>query len=318
MAITRLTDLGIKALMKAPRTGEEEIPDGTVQGLFLRISPTGAATWTQVYRVLGEGGTNRHGKPLLGKRHRVTVGQTVGEAIVAGRYPECSIESARAEASANLALAKRGVNPKDKLRAAATAGTLTIEALSKVYLDECVRSRELDSLALYENGFEIHINPQVGSVLAELATREDARKVMNEARKKRPNPSGRRGSTIGGIEAARTAIRVLRSMFSWAITEKKLKRQDNPCSTMANNLPKAKRGEVVLSVAEARIVYQAARECGYPFGTYTQQLLLSAHRKAEWAEAEKSEVDLKEALFVVSADKYKSDHVHVMPLVPKP
>jgi integrase len=119
------------------------------------------------------------------------------------------------------------------------------------------------------------------------------------------------------VEAARTAVRVLRHMYSWAIDEEKLKRQDNPCRKIAKNLPKAKRGEVVLSLREARVVWQAAKDCGYPFGTHAQQMMLSGCRMAEWAEVEARKVDLEEALLVVSADDYKTDHVHVIPLVPQ-
>lgn len=311
-AYPRLTDLGIKALLKQTRCDEEERPDGTVPGLYLRLSPTGTATWTQIIRVAGEGGTDARGRALLGKRHRLAV-----QVNQLSHYPAVTLEAARAQANINRDLAKRGINPKDAIRAAATAGTLTVEAMSKVFMDEYVKSRELDSAALYQGAFDVHINPQVGEVLAELLTREDARKVMNAARLKRPNPTGRRGSTIGGVEAARTAVRVLRHMFSWALDEEKLKRKDNPCRKLAKNLPKAKQGETFLTLEEARIVYEAAKDCGYPFGCHAQQMLLSATRQVEWAEVKDSQVDMKEALLVISADDYKSDHVHVVPLVPQ-
>jgi integrase len=310
MASTRLTDLSIRTLLKQERAEELEVPDGTVQGLFLRLSPAGGATWTQILRVVGEGGVNEHGKPLLGKRHRLSV-------MVAGAsdYPAVSIEAARSVANGNRVLAKKGVNLKDGLRAAATAGTLTVREFSALYMREYVQSRELDCADLYQGAFDVHINPQIGDVLCELLSREDVRKVMNAARIKRPHPEGRPGAQIGGIEAARTAVRVLRGMMSWGIEEEKLKRRENPCRKMVKNLPKAKKGEVRLTLSEARIVFRAAGDCGYPFGTHAQAMLLSACRKVEWTQVKQSDVDLKEALMVISADDYKSDHVHVVPLV---
>jgi hypothetical protein len=51
---------------------------------------------------------------------------------------------------------------------------------------------------------------------------------MEGARVKRKRETGKRGGPIGGVEAARTTMGVLRHMYAWAIDEGKLKRQDNP------------------------------------------------------------------------------------------
>ena len=110
---------------------------------------------------------------------------------------------------------------------------------------------------------------------------------------------------------------VLRQMYSWAIDESVLKRKDNPASRMQKNLPKQKRGETVLTLREARIVWQAAGDCGHPFGTHAQLMLLNGCRLDEVASAQESQIDLEEALHVIPADNYKSDHVHVVPLVPQ-
>jgi len=45
----------------------EEVADGSVPGLTVRLFPGGGANWALIVRVKGEGGVNRHGKPLLGK-----------------------------------------------------------------------------------------------------------------------------------------------------------------------------------------------------------------------------------------------------------
>ncbi len=110
---------------------------------------------------------------------------------------------------------------------------------------------------------------------------------------------------------------VLRHMYSWAIEERKIKRTDNPASKITKNLPRKKEGEVVLTLSEARIVWQAAKDCGYPFGTQAQLQLLTSLRLDNWASAKGEWIDLNEALAVIPADSYKSDHVHVLPLVPQ-
>lgn len=303
----RLTDAAIRAALKTARTEEEELPDGAVPGLSLRLYATGAAYWTHIFRVLGEGGVNKFGKALLGKRYRLGLGP----------YPEVSLESARTKASFYNEQARKGINPKLALEANATAGGVTVEALSRMFMEEYVQSRGLDSAALYENAFKVHIVRTIGNELAELLSRDGARKLMNAARIKRDRPGCQRGGQIGGVEASRTAMRVLRHMFSWAIEEGKLKRRDNPCSNITKHLPKGKQGEVVLSLKEARTVWQAAKECGYPFGSHAQLMLLTGCRLDEWASAQKSWIDLDEALMVVPAANYKSDRVHVIPLVPQ-
>jgi integrase len=121
----------------------------------------------------------------------------------------------------------------------------------------------------------------------------------------------------GGVEAARTTISVSRQMYSWAIDERVLKRQDNPASRIQKNLPKKKTGNTVLSLKEARIVYQAAKDCGYPFGDHARLMLLDGTRRVEWTLTEESHVDLGAALNVIPADNCKSDHVHVVPHVPQ-
>lgn len=305
--LKRLTDLNLRALLKRPRTSEELIADGSVPGLSIRLFPGGAANWTFLIRVTGEGGVNAHGKRLLGKKIRISL----------GNYPEITLQAARAQANHLADQAKQGTNPKDVLREAATAGSATIAAFSKEFLKQYVYSKELDSAVKYENAFNTHIIPKVGHRLAELLTREEVRAVMEAARLKRKRPPGERGGGIGGVEAARTAMGVLRHMYSWGMDEGKLKRKDNPASRIDKNLPKKKQGDVVLSVDEARVVWAAAKETGYPFGTHVQLMLLTGCRLDEWASARKSWVDMSEALIVIPAGDYKSDHVHVVPLVPQ-
>lgn len=303
--LKRLTDPKLKSLLAQPRTTEEAVPDGSVPGLRVRFFPRGAANWTLALRVVGEGGVNAHGKRLLGRKVRVSL----------GNYPQVSLQAARAQANRLIEQAKLGVNPKVALAQTATAYTLTVHQLSEKYLKDYVHSKALDSTRNYELAFSTHINPNIGDKLAELVTREDARDVMNAARVKRPRLKGQKGGPLGGIEAARTSMSVLRQMYSWAIDEGVLKRKDNPASRMQKNLPKQKRGETVLMLREARVVWQAARDCGFPFGSHAQLMLLTGCRLDEWASAQGIWVDLEEALMVVPSDSYKSDHVHVVPLV---
>lgn len=139
----------------------------------------------------GEGGTKASGKLLLGGKHRVNL----------GRYPAVSIAEARAKAARLLEQAQRGVSPLVTASAARTAGGLTIEDLSKEFLQQYVYSRELDSARKYELAFARHINSRIGRQLAERLNREQVRAVMDAARIRRKRPAGERGGPIGGVEA---------------------------------------------------------------------------------------------------------------------
>ena len=178
--LKRLTDPKLKSLLAQTREAEESVADGSVPGLSIRLFPAGAANWTLVLRVTGEGGVNAHGKRLLGRKIRVSL----------GNYPQTSLQAARAQANHLLEQAKLGINPKLAMAQSATAYTMTVRQLSERYLKDYVRSKGLDSARNYEIAFDTHINPTIGEKLAELVTREDAREVMNAARVKRPRPKG--------------------------------------------------------------------------------------------------------------------------------
>jgi hypothetical protein len=72
--LKRLTDLNLRFLLKKERSGEELVPDGSVPGLSIRLFPGGAANFSLLVRVAGEGGVNQNGKRLLGRKLRVSLG----------------------------------------------------------------------------------------------------------------------------------------------------------------------------------------------------------------------------------------------------
>jgi len=303
----RLTDTALKAELKKQRAVQEELADGSVPGLTVRVGGGSAATWSLVLRVAGEGGTSRRGLMLKGRRRRLTL----------GTYPEMGIAAARARASEYRAQAKKGESPAISLEHAATAGGLTVQALGNRFLEDYARSKELRSARKYEQAILTHINPNIGRVLVDLLDREQVRDLIRKVRVRQPRPDSEKGRARGGSEAARTVIAVLRLSVSWAIRENLIKRADNPASDMEKNLPKKRKKDRVLSLDEARIVWRAAASAGYAFGTHVQLMLLTGCRAGEWARAVWSWVDLKQRLLIIPAEAYKTDHVHVIPLVPE-
>jgi integrase len=271
----------------------------------MRIGPF-TMTWSLKFRVSGEGGISKRGRKKKGKTHRVTLGE----------YPAVTLEAARSTANDYIDQAKRGINPAKALEAVASADGLTVRQLGALFIDEYVKSRELRSIAKYQGAIDAHINFYVGDKLADLLTREDVRDVVKKSREQRAYQGNTRARIKGGTEAARTVLSVLRQMIGWGIDEEKLKRKDNPASNMEKNLPKKKKGERCLSLRERREAWRAAGDLGYPFGPVYQLNLLTGDRRGEWGKCKREYIDLEQALLVLPAVSYKSDHVHVVPLVP--
>ncbi|MGA2565100.1 MAG: Arm DNA-binding domain-containing protein, partial [Steroidobacteraceae bacterium] len=132
----RLTDTAIRARIAKSRTRRIDLADGAVAGLSLRIGRTRGATWSLLFRVVGEGGLTNRGHALKGGKHRISLGS----------YPEVSLGAARAKASHCLDQAKSGERPTDDLERNATAGGLTVTALCEKFLDDYVRMKELRAL----------------------------------------------------------------------------------------------------------------------------------------------------------------------------
>jgi integrase len=161
----------------------------------------------------------------------------------------------------------------------------------------------------------VHILPEIGEVLADMLNREQVRKLLKKVMVRVPRGTDPKDRPRGGKEAARTVMSVLRKMINWGSDEDLLKRKDNPVSGMENNLPRKRKKERVLSAEEAKVAWQAADNLGYPFGPAYQLILLTGCRPGEWGRALRPWIDLKQALSVIPAEGYKSDHVHVVPLV---
>ena len=302
----KLTDAALRAVVKNPPKNRRDLADGTVAGLMVRVGP-GSATWSLKLRVVGEGGISKRGHKKKGKEQRVSLGE----------YPALSIERARALANTFVDQANGGVSPAAALERAATADGLTVKALSEKFLDDYVRMKELRALGKYETALRVHVVPQIGDVLADALSREQVRGVIKKTMIRVPRGNGSRDRPRGGKEAARTVLGVLRKMISWGIDEDQLTRKDNPVSGMEKNLPKKKRGDRVLSLEEARVAWRAAGALGYPFGPTYRLILLTGCRPGEWARCQWPFVDLKQTLLVLPASASKSDHVHVVPLVPR-
>jgi len=83
-----------------------EIEDEVCRGLILRITPNQAKSFSVIYKVPGEGGISPHGRLLVSKQHRVTLGKT----------PPLRLMTARQQAQEILRSATEGRDPRVERR----------------------------------------------------------------------------------------------------------------------------------------------------------------------------------------------------------
>lgn len=293
-----LTDIKIRNLKNPDK--RIDLPVVGVPGLMLRVTPNGTKTWSMQYRLGGAGGITERGHKLKGReRYRVTI----------GRYPETSIAKAKQIASHYWEMAERGEDPSVALEREATARRDTVKALADDFLENYVRARSLRSENKIAIALSAHIIPAWGERSAASITRRDAVRLLEKTLTKQKRSDGR---YHGGPEAARTVRQVLHKMFQWECAQDRL--NANPMSGVEDPTKKVHRDRV-LSMEELHGTWRAAATLGYPYGPMYQLLLLTACRRGEWANSQRTWLDLDESLMLIPAEAYKSGSAHVVPLV---
>jgi integrase len=92
--------------------------------------------------------------------------------------------------------------------------------------------------------------------------------------------------------------------------------EKSPCQGIQKPAKTAPRDRV-LTDNEVRSVWLSLEVVGYPYGPFAQILLLTGQRKGEVAGMRWTELDFRESLWSIPADRNKSDRAHVVPLTSK-
>jgi integrase len=108
----------------------------------------------------------------------------------------------------------------------------------------------------------------------------------------------------------------IKRLFTWAIDQQCYGIEASPCDRLK---PAAIIGEKVvrsrvLSDTELRALWRASEGMTYPYGPLYRILALTGQRLSEVAEARWSEFDLARKLWIIPAERMKSDAPHVVPL----
>jgi len=123
----------------------------------------------------------------------------------------------------------------------------------------------------------------------------------------------------GRKEAARLLFEAIRALFKWAKKQRSYKLKRLPTDEIDPNaiLGRKSRRKCILSNEELRALWHAAKQLGYPDGTYVQLLFLTAlrHREAAWATWDEFMLAGKEDdAWIIPARRMKAASPQVVPI----
>jgi integrase len=290
----RLSKLFIDKI-KPPASGRAEYFDTAERGLVLRVTSSGHASWSVVYRVSR-------------KLKRYTIGPYAeGKAA----REEFTVEQARERARQVKALVREGKDPAAAKRAGREAlgddaGTLKTVAYDWLALHvkrhckastykESKRILDRDVFDLDEGG-----SPQrfAGRKIEDIKFDEIRLLVSNIVK---------RGADV---HANRVQKR-LHAMFNWAVAERRL--AASPITDMPL-LTAEKPRDRYLNDDEIVWFWKACEKIGWPFGELFQLLLTTAQRRDEVGQMQWSEVDLDKKIWTKPREKAKNDKAHIVHL----
>jgi integrase len=278
-----LTDVFLRTL-KPPQRGRIELRDTKVRGLVLRMTPTGAATWS-VRAVLRDG---RHTRVNL------------------GRYPGTSLAEARKAALDALARIHRGADLVSEKRAAraarkamATEATVA-ERLTQWQQAKAARWSDRHA-AEVARLVEREIVPALGRKPLRATTREDWTALVAKRRVEAP-------------ALAALLYRVASSFLNHAEAAGWIDTPLLPRRGSARLAPPPPPRERALSDDELIAVWNASATEPPKTRTLIRLMILTACRRGEAAGITTGEVDRAAGLWRLPAERSKNRRPHIMPL----
>jgi integrase len=284
MAIVDLTAAYLKAL-KPPETGRLEIWDAKTEGLCLRVSSTGAASWSFRYRPRNGSGFER---------------------ITLGSLKALGLADARERAARHRVTVLDGGNPQKDRREGreAARSVLTFDALAERYIEQYAKpnksSWKMDEMYLKRP------RAKLGTRDSAAVTKRDLIDVLDDIAK---------GSKVS---ANRTQT-VLVKLLNWAVESDLL--PTNPIAGLRKRGGKESPKERALNDAELRVLWNALLspvDVSEDVADALLLLLATGQRPVEVAGMRLAEISGFEseelALWECPASRHKSRRAHLVPL----
>ncbi len=260
-----------------------------VQGLSLRVSPTGKKSWAITAR-----------RPGAKNPSRFTLGD----------YGDLGLTEARDAARDFKEQLRKGIDPvaeKQKARAAAQEHRANdFAGLAELFIERHVnrttKPLKLSTRIEYERLIRGTLIPAWGHRPVADITGADVIRLIDKEVDRAP-------------VVARFVFAVGRKLFAFAVGRQLIPSNANPFAGLeAPIVPKAR--DRVLSDDEVGLFWTATEAIGWPYAPAYKFLLLTGQRRSEVAGVSWSEIDIENAEWVIPADKAKNKKAHAVDLSP--
>ena len=257
------------------------------QTLYLMVWPSGRKTWVQRLTIEGS---------------RKDLGL--------GPYPAVSLAQARSIAQANLAAARSGGNPlKPKQADAMPSSVPTFEALARRHIAEHLGSwRNAKHGAQWRSTLETYAFPALGALAVDAITRRHVVDVLSPIWTAKPETARRVRQRIRAVMDRAAALDYI---------------DFNPAGDAINaalaKQPRVKRHHRALPYRQLPAALQAVRAstANGLVKLAFELLALTACRSGEVRGMAWDEVDLREAVWTIPAERMKAGRPHRVPLSPR-
>ena len=271
-----LTDTKLKSL----KAKDKSYSVSDDRGLFIEVLKT-KKVWRMRYR-------------LGGKQEKITFGE----------YPDVSLAEAREQREQARKLVAKGISPaQEKQKQKREELSLnTIADFAPVWFDEVAKQRNKNPTTI-KSIIEKDIIPTIGKVKLSNCTVTDILKVTDKIKAR------------GADHSALMARNILKRMFSYAISREKA--TFNPAAAIeAQYIAVAKSRDVALEPDEIgkllRGIYTASFRRAFKLALHL--LVITMVRKSELLNATWSEIDFKNSIWTIPADRMKKSKEHIVPL----
>jgi integrase len=241
------------------------------------LQPSGAKSWAVRYRHQG-----------VSRKHTI------------GSYPAVDLKSARVIGGKALRAVAEGRDPGREKTEARSARIDSVDRIVEEFLARHVRrSNRVRTQEETERLFRLHILPRWRGRMIRDISRRDVIEMVDHV------------VDGGSPVAANRALTVTKTFFNWCVS------RDILTASPAQGVkpPTAEKSrDRVLDDTELKLVWEAASQVGYPFGTMTQLLIATGQRRDEVAKMRWEEVDFGRRLWTLPRERVKADRPHEVPL----
>lgn len=280
MKARRLTQAAVDRI-KPPSKSREQHFDSIVPGFCLRITDNGVRSWCIFYR-------------MDGRLRNLTL----------GRYPALSLTEARQLARNARLTVEQGDDPQDLKK---QAHRLKSNRRKNTFAD--VAEKFIENHAKKHNktwkktqyNLTKYVVPVWGDRPISSITLHDSIELIEDI------------ADSNGPYTANYVRANLRKLYSWAC--RRGLAEINPVIDVERPISlKQSERDRVLTHEEVKAIWQACNGLGYPFGLYTQLLLITAQRRTEVSSIRNSDLDLSEKVWHLDRVSTKANRAHDVPL----